>query len=185
MPGVGGPARKIAPWPRGLPYPGPAGWSPDSTQVAFALGQGVNPWLEVLTLPDRVSRKLSLPQRPLNNVVLYISWSPDGRWIAYGRSLSAIAATSELWLTRTSDGESFQLTGGSSRDSSPSWSRDSRRLYFVSDRGGTPDLWRLAINDDGGFEGPSQQVTAGIEMVHAVLSAVSYTHLTLPTNREV
>jgi len=171
MPAVGGMARKIAPCPRGEFYGCPAEWSPDGKQLAYVSGQHVGPWIEILTLSDRVSRKLSLPERPLNNVVIAMSWSPDGRWLAHVRSLSTIAATSELWLTRVSDGKSVQLTDGSKQDWSPSWSADSRGLYFVSDRGGTRDLWRSSIGDDGRPEGDPRQVTAGIEMLRIALSA--------------
>ena len=171
MPGMGGVARKITSWDPGSYYPDPAQWSPDSSQLVFARGQHVGPWLEFLTLTSRASKRLTLPIRPTNNTILDISWSPDGRWLAYGRALSPIAATSELWLTCLSDGQSFQLTDGTKWDRSPSWSPDSLGLYFVSDRGGTPDLWRLTLSEDGRTGTAPQQVTAGIEMTHAVLSA--------------
>ncbi|MBZ5496403.1 MAG: protein kinase [Acidobacteriia bacterium] len=171
MPGVGGRARKVASWSPGDPYPTPAQWSPDSTQLAYALGQRVGPWLEILTLASGASRKLPLPGRPRSNAIVDISWSPDGRWLAYGRGISPIAATRELWLTRTSDGESFQLTDGTKKDWNPTWSPDSRTLYFVADRGGTPDLWRYTLGRAGLPEGEPQRVTAGIEMIHAVFCA--------------
>jgi len=171
MPGVGGRARKVASWPPGDPFPTPAQWSPDSAQLVIARGQFVGPWLETLTLASGVSRKLPLPQRPRTNTILDISWSPDGRWLAYGRSLSNFAATSELWLTRTSDGVSLQITDGTRREWSPTWPLDSRGLYFVSDRGGTADLWRCMINNNGQPEGAPQPVTAGIEMIRAVVCA--------------
>ena len=60
-----------------------------------------------------------------NNAVIDLSWSPDGRWFAYGRAISPIAATSELWLTRASDGESIQLTDGTTVVWSPTWLPDS------------------------------------------------------------
>lgn len=169
MPSVGGKPRKVFSWPAGDPYPTPAQWSLDSTQLVLALGQRVKPCFEILTLASGVSRELHLPEMPLNNVIVDISWSPDGRWLAYSRSLSDIAATSEVWLTRTSDGESFRLTDGTKKEGSPTWSPDSRELYFVSDRGGTLDLWVFTIGENGQPEGAPRQVTAGIEMIHAVL----------------
>jgi Tol biopolymer transport system component len=169
MPAVGGTARKVAAWPPGEVYPTPPGWSPDSAQIVFAQGQGAEPRLTILTLSSRVSKTLSLPARPRNNVIVDVSWSPDGRWLAYARALSDIAATSELWVTRASDGQSFQLTDGTSRDWSPTWS-DARGLCFVSDRGGVADLWKFTLRDDPSA-GEPQQVTAGIEMTHAAFSA--------------
>ena len=171
MPGIGGPARKVAPWPAGDPYPAAARWSPDGPQVAYALGQHSQPWIEILTLASGASRKLPLPRRPRNNTVLDLNWSPDGRWLAYARGISLIAATAELWLTRTADGTSVQLTDGTKWEDSPSWSADSSGLYFISDRSGTRDLWRFLIGPDGLAKGAPQQVAAGIEMSHMSFSA--------------
>ena len=139
--------------------------------MAWGLGQRAEPWIEILTLASGASSKLKVPVRPRNNAVVDLSWSPDGRWLAYGRGISTLAATFELWLTRASDGESVQLTDGTRRDVSPAWTPDSRGLYFVSDRGGTRDLWRFTLGPDGLPRGGPQQVTAGIEMTNVVFSA--------------
>jgi Tol biopolymer transport system component/tRNA A-37 threonylcarbamoyl transferase component Bud32 len=171
MPAMGGTARRVAPWPPGEVYPTPAQWSPAGTELAYALGQRSEPWIEILTLVGGENRRLPLPAMPRNNCVADMSWSPDGRMLAYRRALSPIAATAELWITKTSDGESLRLTDGSHWDSGPTWSPDSGELYFVSDRGGSRDLWRLIIGESGSPEGPPQQVTTGIELTHAALDA--------------
>ena len=78
--------------------------------------------------------------------------SPDGRWVAYvvapagqlgERRLSA------LW-TAAADGSSppRQLTAGTAADSGPHWAPDSASLFFLSDRTGSVQLHRIAI--DGG-----------------------------------
>jgi Tol biopolymer transport system component len=171
MPAVGGKARKVVPWRVGDSYPTTPQWSPDSKQLAYARDQRVAPWIEILTIADGQERKVPLPSRPRNNAVIDLSWSPDGGWFAYGRAISEIAATSELWLTRASDGESIQLTGGTTLVWSPTWLPDSRGLCFISDQGGTLDLWQLVIGEDGRPQGPPIQLTAGIEMTHVALSA--------------
>ncbi len=170
MPGVGGKPRKIASWPAGEVYPNPAAWSPDSSQVVYVHGQRVEPWLEILALAKGTSRKLPLPVLPRSGSIMEIAWSPDGRWLAYVRSISPIAATSDLWLTSTSDGASIQLTDSKKRDRSPTWGADARELYFVSDRSGISDLWSLTIGEDGRPGGVPRQVTTGVEMTRATLS---------------
>jgi len=107
---------------------------------------------------------MPLPESPRNNVVRDLNWSPDGRWLAYTRAFGTIAATSELWLTRASDGQSSRLTDDTGFDASPAWSSDSAMLYFVSGRGGTNDLWRFALGRDGRPAGGAEQVAAGIGM---------------------
>ena len=78
--------------------------------------------------------------------------SPDGRWVAYAvapmgqlgeRRLSA------LWIA-AADGSSppRQLTAGRAGDGGPHWAADSGSLYFLSDRTGSNQLYRIRI--DGG-----------------------------------
>jgi Tol biopolymer transport system component len=169
MPAVGGMARKVVPWRIGDSYPTTPQWSPDSAQLAYARDQRVAPWIEILTIADGRERKIPLP--PRNNAVIDLSWSPDGRWFAYGRAISPVAATSELWLTRASDGESIQLTDGTDLVWSPTWLPDSHGLCFISDQGGTLDLWQIVIGEEGRPKGPPIQITAGIEMTRVALSA--------------
>ncbi len=171
MPAVGGKARKAAPMNVGESYPTTPQWSPDSTQLAYARDQRVSPWIEIMTLADGQERRVPLPSRPRNNAVIDLSWSPDGRWFAYERAISPIAATSELWLTRASNGESVQLTDGTTLVWSPTWMPDSRTLCFISDRGGALDLWKLVIGDDGQANGPALQVTSGVEMTHVAIAS--------------
>jgi Tol biopolymer transport system component len=171
MPAVGGKARKVVPWRVTDSYPTTSQWSPDSRRLAYARDQRVAPWIEILTVADGQVQKVALPSQPRNNAVIDLSWSPDGRWFAYGRAISPIAANSELWLTGASDGQSVQLTDGTFLIWSPTWQPDSRGLCFVSDKGGTMDFWKLAIDEHGRPEGPPVQITAGIEMTRAALSA--------------
>jgi len=172
IPAVGGKARKVASNSEfdSTLDSAPAAWSPDSRRLAYALYRNGKPGIEILTLADYASRAIELPERARNNMVVDMTWSPDGQWLAYVRSLSQVAATSELWLTRVSDEDNVQLSNGAHWDRSPSWSEDSRSLYFVSDRGGTRDLWRHSIGGDGRSLGDPRQVTAGIEMLSAVMS---------------
>ncbi len=104
-------------------------------------------------------------------MILDISWSPDGRWLAYARSLSDYAATAELCLTRVADGESFLLSAGTAKETSPAWSPDSRALWFVSDRGGISDLWRFTPGPKGLPDGTPRQVTVGLEVLRVAASA--------------
>ena len=75
---------------------------------------------------SREIKEMTLPERALNNTIMDIQWSPDGRRLAYSRGLSAFSATFELWLTSVGTEESLQLTEGDKKEWSPSWSPDSR-----------------------------------------------------------
>ena len=170
MPSVGGTPRKVASVPVDIDHSW-AQWSPDSTQLTFAVSRDQDMWIEILLLNNGATRKPPLAHLPRNNFIGSINWSPDKRWLVYSRAYSTVAANSELWVISTSDGKTNRLTDDRKRNWFPAWSPDSRELFFVSDRGGTPDLWRLMIGPDGVATGAPQQVTVGMEMLDVALSA--------------
>ena len=170
IPAMGGRPRQVAPWPEGQENPTPPAWSPDGDQIAYGVREDRGPAIQILTLDGGATRRLALPLRPRNRSVVDMSWSPNGRFLAYRRAISPIAATTELWLTSVSDGESVRLTSGSYWDGNPAWSPDSRQLFFVSDRGGSPDLWTLALDERGRPSGAPRAVTAGMELTDFALS---------------
>ena len=55
--------------------------------------------------------------------------------------------TSDIYVTQIATNATRQLTQGAGRNSQPAWSPDGARLVFVSDRGGTVDLYTM--NADG------------------------------------
>src|ERR1017187_5852759 len=78
--------------------------------------------------------------------------SPDGRWVVYvvapvGRKGERRLST--LWVA-AADGSSppGKLTAGTANDSNPRWAQDSTSLFFLSDRAGSAQLYRICL--DGG-----------------------------------
>jgi hypothetical protein len=59
-------------------------------------------------------------------------------------------ARSAIWVVDVEAGDTRRVTSGDRRDSEPMWSNDGRDVWFVSDRGGARDLYR--IHADGGGE---------------------------------
>ncbi len=170
MSALGGPARKVA----GGPPPSDSWWwwwatrpqwSPNGQELASVVYEQEAVFLQIVSLASGTSRQLPLPgaeRGPLDQ-----SWSPDGRYFAY---LGApLAQRSELRVLRVGDQKTFVVTGAGPTVSSPSWSSDGRYLYFVSDRGGSMDLWRQRMRD-ARPDGDSKRVTTGIGMTSAVFS---------------
>lgn len=70
-------------------------------------------------------------------------WSPDGKRILYSSYLGR--QWHQLWLM-TAEGENpVQLTYGEYDATSPRWSRDGRRIAFISNEAGNTGLWVLGI----------------------------------------
>ncbi len=77
--------------------------------------------------------------------------SPDGKRLAFlargiasnqwWRKGSSHIDQSELWLMNLEDGHYTQLTPRDARVMWPMWSPDGRSLFYVSDRGGTENVW--------------------------------------------
>jgi dipeptidyl aminopeptidase/acylaminoacyl peptidase len=76
-----------------------------------------------------------------------IAVSPDGRLAAFtvwSADLEGKRFTSDLWIVRLDGSEpERRLTFAKEDDTSPKWSPDGRRIGFLSERGGTRQVWAL------------------------------------------
>ena len=93
--------------------------------------------------------------------------SPDGPYLSRdGRHLAYIAGK-QIFVVPTSGGAARAVTAAGSTASSPYWSKDGSALYFLSDRSGSSQLWKLPVSAFG----EAQQVTTfehglGFENLH-------------------
>jgi Tol biopolymer transport system component len=141
-------------------------WSPDGEEIAYATVGTTFPhdrrpgeiWAVRLTSGDQ--------RRIAGADAAQPAYSPHGHRIAYWglhpgsgqRDIWTIAAgrrpgdaTTELPVTVTDD---------AFLDWNPVWSPDGSRLYFVSNRGGSMNLWSVAIDErTGAVAGPPVPVT--------------------------
>jgi dipeptidyl aminopeptidase/acylaminoacyl peptidase len=83
--------------------------------------------------------------------------SPDGQWVAFvvrQTDLEANCGRNDLWLISTDGTGLRRLTSHLQSDTNPRWGPDSRTIWFLSDRSGSSQVWRIAL--DGG---EAQQIT--------------------------
>jgi hypothetical protein len=76
--------------------------------------------------------------------------SPDGRHVAFMTVHGS--GSSHIWLADLATGELEQMTFEGTRNFIPVWSLDGRWIYFASDRGGDPDIWRMPSDGSGSAE---------------------------------
>lgn len=78
--------------------------------------------------------------------------SPDGASIVFALAMpNAKANTSHthLFMMDAAGGEPRQLTFGDFDNGHPRWSPDGKAIYFLSDREGTAQIWRLSLEGGG------------------------------------
>jgi gamma-glutamyltranspeptidase / glutathione hydrolase len=78
------------------------------------------------------------------------AYSHDGRL--------AVSAGGDLWIASRSR-EWTRLTSGAAWDREPAWTADGNSVVFSSDRAGTFNLWRVAVEANGKPKGEPERMT--------------------------
>jgi Tol biopolymer transport system component len=124
-------------------------WSPDGTRIVFSALEGGLSDLWIYSLTTKTIERLTGDAY----ADLHPAWSPDGRTIA----LATDRFTSDLGDLRfgalrvglldlaTGNIRPLAEEEGSAKQVSPQWSPDGRAVYFVSDRGGISNIYRVEI----------------------------------------
>jgi Tol biopolymer transport system component len=126
-------------------------WSPDGAQLAFSTyniqlypqnpGAGNELW--TVTVNTGETRRLLDEDAALPN------WSPHNNRIAFTRT-QGNRARGGIWTIPVKGGTATPVTSDPARDWNPVWSPDGKYLYFVSDRSGSMNLWRVPIDEASG-----------------------------------
>ncbi len=138
-------------------------WSPDGRRIAFCTEEIANPYsrlggstLWIIEVSGGVPQEVKG-----TGDAVQPSWSPSGARIAYW---SNTAGQRDIYTVPATGGARVAVTDDAPLDWDPAWSADGRHVYFASDRGGSMNLWRVAIDDRSGSpEGAAQPVTTGVQ----------------------
>jgi len=131
-------------------------WSPDGKHLVYATATA-----PVATSRPGLSqlRRVEVETGKVTNVTeddaVNPAWSPNGRFIAYwglGRTLGGPQTNSirDIWVISEAGGPAWRATEDEAVDWSPMWNADGSFLYYVSNRGGSMNLWRIAMDPDTG-----------------------------------
>jgi eukaryotic-like serine/threonine-protein kinase len=126
-------------------------WSPDGSSLAYASESvELNPmnWdsrseLWVANVTTGEARRLEAEN------AVQPTWSPNGRRIAFVARLTD-RRKMDIWTIPVGGGTAVPATNDEPVDWNPVWSPDGRFLYFASDRAGSMNLWRIAIDEETG-----------------------------------
>jgi Tol biopolymer transport system component len=135
-------------------------WSPDGARLVYATENVEDPYsrstISQLWVLELASRERSLLYR---GDAVDPSFSPSGRLVAFWAAINGIR---DIWTVPAAGGEPRPITADTHTDWNPFFSADGRALYFISDRSGRPNLWRVPIDEASGLTlGPPLPVTSG------------------------
>ena len=125
-------------------------WSPDGKEIVVAL-EGVR------KASSRVLDKSTLwaintesgQKRLIGDFdAVQPVWSPNGKLIAFWASNET--SQRDIKVVDAVSGAVKSITDDAAVDWNPVWSADGKFLYFASNRGGSMNFWRVAINDQTG-----------------------------------
>jgi eukaryotic-like serine/threonine-protein kinase len=172
-------------------------WSPDGAEIAFTsenvqlapLNWEGRSSLSVVNVGTGQVRRLDVGD------AVQASWSPHGQRIAFVarqfRSSAEGRASTPVMDIRTvpaRGGAPVSLTNDPAADWSPVWSPDGRYVYFASERGGSMNLWRIAVDEASGkpLGQPEPITTPAPFLAHPSVSAdghqIAYSAVTKSTN---
>lgn len=151
MPAMGGEARRLT-YHTSNDYS--MDWSPDGTKVLFYSIRGAEAWqLWTIDLATGVQRSLTKDSLSIR----YGTYSPDGKEIAFNRAGRIAAwwrpkyrgsANMDIYTKSLVTGKLTRVTDYDGTDLWPMYSRDGKRLYYVTDQltPGIPNIVYRSIN---------------------------------------
>jgi Tol biopolymer transport system component len=126
-------------------------WSPDGREIVVATNSRPQPYdttlngeLWVINVDTRAKRLL------FKGDAANPSWSPHGYRIAYWRQINGQRDIATVAAAASPTAQPVLVTDDAATDWNPVWSPDGDYLYFGSDRSGSLNLWRVAIDERTG-----------------------------------
>jgi Tol biopolymer transport system component len=125
-------------------------WSPDGKELVVA-DEGVDTPLGRSGVSElwKIDVATGQKRKIFAGDAVQPNWSPHGDRIAFW-AIPKTTAQRDIWTISAVGGAPVAVTQDAAVDWNPVWSADGKFLYFASDRGGSMNLWRIAIDEKTG-----------------------------------
>jgi Tol biopolymer transport system component/tRNA A-37 threonylcarbamoyl transferase component Bud32 len=141
-------------------------WSPDGSELAYS-NAGI-----LYTIPVSGGMSVPIPLPPSGLVSGYSEpvWSFNGERTAYTNNVATGVSTSQIWSVKYDGTDPVPLTEEKNFDYNPVWSPNGKQLFFISDRGGSRDIWWIPVDGRGKPTANARPLTAGVGVGSIILS---------------
>jgi serine/threonine protein kinase/Tol biopolymer transport system component len=135
-------------------------WSHDGREIVFATGEARDPYVRAgISTLWIIAADGGSPRQIAEGDAVQPTWSPSGRRIAFW---GQVGGQRDLFTIATDGSGRAAVVTDAALDWSPTWSTDGH-VYFASDRGGSMNIWRVAIDETSGHAlGRPEAVTKGV-----------------------
>jgi Tol biopolymer transport system component/serine/threonine protein kinase len=129
--------------------------APDGGEVVYASSQQGHDDLWVQPLERHAPRGDPRRLTELAGSLARLTFSPDGRWLAFHR---VVEGQRDIWILPAKGGRLEQFTNDPAADVQPAWSPDGAFLAFVSNRSDEQQIWAAPVAE-GRPAGAARQIT--------------------------
>jgi Tol biopolymer transport system component/DNA-binding winged helix-turn-helix (wHTH) protein len=111
-------------------------------------------------------------------------FSPDGSWISFNAFKSSDGASSIIYVIAPAGGPWIPVTDGKYWDDKPRWSPDGKTIYFVSNRTGFLNVWKVRFEPaSGNTLGQPVRVTDFENAAHMLMPNFIHMEIALTADR--
>ena len=141
----------------------PTSFTPDGKAVLFSsarLDAAKNVQFPTPAQPElyQVALTGGMPVQVLSTPALYAAWDRAGERLAYSdvkgyemewRKHDNSSFARDVWVYEKKSGKHTRLTGFGVDDRQPVWSPDQKSLYYLSEKSGSFNVWKLDLAEPG------------------------------------
>ena len=141
----------------------PRDWSPDNKNILVRITKSGRPdQIALISVKSGSSKVINAFDKGTTSTEEWL-FSPDGRYVAYGRTPGKVAAL-DIFIMDVNGGDETPVIQHPADDRLFGWSPDGKWILFLSNRSGTLDFWAIRV-ENGESQGAPVRVKRSVGRV--------------------